>query len=65
MPHVDSHTPGTIGWVDLVTTDGPFLETKEALGGYYLLEAGDLDEVLKLARESASGLHARRDAVHG
>ncbi|MGF1661785.1 MAG: YciI family protein [Kineosporiaceae bacterium] len=33
----------------LATTDGPFLETKEALGGYYLVEAGDLDEVLSLA----------------
>ncbi|MBU2664151.1 hypothetical protein KOI35_11670 [Actinoplanes bogorensis] len=32
------------------TTDGPFLETKEGLGGYYLLEAADLDEVLALAR---------------
>ena len=33
----------------ITTTDGPFLETKEALGGYYLLEAADLDEVLALA----------------
>jgi hypothetical protein len=31
----------------LNTTDGPFLETKEALGGYYLLEAADLDEVIE------------------
>jgi hypothetical protein len=30
-------------------TDGPFLETKEALGGYYLLEAADLDEAITLA----------------
>jgi hypothetical protein len=34
----------------LNTTDGPFLETKEALGGYYLLEAVDLDEVLSLTK---------------
>ena len=33
----------------VVTTDGPFLETKEALGGYYLIEAADLDEVISLA----------------
>jgi hypothetical protein len=33
----------------VVTTDGPFLETKEALGGYYELEAADLDEALGLA----------------
>lgn len=31
------------------TTDGPFLETKEVLGGYYLLEAPDLDGAVRLA----------------
>ena len=31
-----------------VTTDGPFAETKEALGGFYLVEARDLDEALEL-----------------
>jgi hypothetical protein len=30
-------------------TDGPFLETKEVLGGYYLLEAADLAEAIRLA----------------
>ncbi len=32
-----------------LTTDGPFSETKEALGGYYLLEADDLDAAIELA----------------
>jgi hypothetical protein len=32
-----------------MTTDGPFAETKEALGGFYLVEAADLDEALRLA----------------
>jgi hypothetical protein len=32
-----------------LTTDGPFVETKEALGGYYLLEAENLDEAIELA----------------
>jgi len=32
-----------------LTTDGPFAETKEALGGFYLIEAADLDEALRLA----------------
>jgi hypothetical protein len=32
-----------------LTTDGPFVETKEALGGYYLLEADDLDAAIELA----------------
>ena len=31
-----------------LTTDGPFAETKEALGGFYLVEAKDLDEALAL-----------------
>ena len=33
----------------LSTTDGPFAETKEQLGGYYLIEAKDLDEATKIA----------------
>lgn len=32
-----------------LTTDGPFAETKEALGGYYLLEAADLDDAIDVA----------------
>jgi hypothetical protein len=32
-------------------TDGAFAETKEALGGYYLVEAADLDEALGLAKQ--------------
>jgi hypothetical protein len=33
-----------------VVTDGPFVETKEALGGYYLVEAPDLDAALAIGR---------------
>src|SRR5215467_14312768 len=32
-----------------VLTDGPFAETREQLGGYYLVEAKDLDEALAIA----------------
>ena len=32
-----------------LTTDGPFAETKEALGGFFLFEADDLDAALELA----------------
>jgi hypothetical protein len=32
-----------------LTTDGPFAETKEGLGGFYLLECADLDEALAWA----------------
>jgi hypothetical protein len=34
---------------DLVT-DGPFAETKEALGGYYLIEAKDLDQAIEFGK---------------
>jgi hypothetical protein len=34
---------------ETVTTDGPFAETKEALGGFYLIEARDLDEAIETA----------------
>jgi hypothetical protein len=31
-------------------TDGPFAEAKEALGGYYVIEARDLDHALEIAK---------------
>jgi hypothetical protein len=47
----DTSTATTIRDVDGsdVVTDGPFAETKEQLGGFYMLEAKDLDEALKWA----------------
>ena len=60
-----SETPGVIGGDQLqpaetattvrvedgktLTTDGPFVDTKEVLGGYYLYEADDLDAAIELA----------------
>jgi hypothetical protein len=35
-------------------TDGPFAETKEALGGYFLIEAKDLDEAIGIAAKIPS-----------
>jgi hypothetical protein len=32
-----------------ITTDGPFAETREQLGGFYMVEAKDLDEAITLA----------------
>jgi hypothetical protein len=32
-----------------IVTDGPFAETKEQLGGYYLVEAKDLDQAISIA----------------
>ena len=34
-----------------ITTDGPFAETKEGLGGFYLIQAPDLDAALRLAEQ--------------
>lgn len=34
-----------------LTTDGPFMESKEALGGFYVIEAADLDEAIGLAAQ--------------
>jgi hypothetical protein len=34
----------------LITVDGPFAETKEQLGGYYLIECRDLDEAIAIAK---------------
>ncbi|SOC53767.1 YciI family protein [Ornithinimicrobium cerasi] len=36
-----------------VLTDGPYLETKECLGGFWVIEAADLDEALALAAEGS------------
>ena len=49
-------------------TDGPFAETKEALGGYYLVEAADLDEAIALAKQVPvvkGGLEVRPIMVFG
>lgn len=41
-------------WDDMdkppVVSDGPFIETKEAVGGFYLIDARDLDQALELAK---------------
>jgi hypothetical protein len=41
---------------EVVTTDGPFVETKEFLAGFYILEASDLDGALAWAAKAADGL---------
>jgi hypothetical protein len=43
-------TPTATSIRDDVVTDGPFAETKEALGGFYLIEARDLDHALDLGK---------------
>ena len=38
-------------------TDGPFAETKEAFGGYYMIEAANLDAALEWAKKIPSAAH--------
>ena len=45
---------------DVVTTDGPFAESKEHIGGFWVIEAKDLDEALAIA---ARGSAACKGAV--
>ena len=40
-----------------LVTDGPFAETKEQLGGFYMLDCKDLDEALELAAKIPSAAH--------
>src|SRR5206468_3396946 len=43
-------TPTATSIRDGVVTDGPFVETKEAFGGYYVIEAQDLDHAIRIAK---------------
>lgn len=52
--HVDGGKGGT-----LVTTDGPFAETKEVLGGFYLLQCADLDEAIAWAAKIPGAWHGK------
>jgi hypothetical protein len=47
----DSDTATTVRVRDgeTLTTDGPFAETKEQLGGYYIVDCGSLDEAIEFA----------------
>src|SRR3979490_1094692 len=44
-----TRTTVTVRGGKTLTTDGPFAETREQLGGYYLIEAKDLDEAIAIA----------------
>lgn len=53
------HTPDTATVVDatgadVITTDGPFSEAKEQIGGFWVIEAPDLDAALALAAEGSA-----------
>ncbi len=46
-----SGTARTVRTEDSSVTDGPFAESAEQFGGFYLVEAADLDEAVELARQ--------------
>ena len=57
------HAPDTATVVrvsdgELLTTDGPFAESKEHLGGFYIIEAEDLDAALACASKVTSAVKA-------
>jgi len=54
-----THTATTVRTRDgkVTTTDGPFVETKEQFGGYYLIEAKDLNEAIQLASRCPGAKH--------
>jgi hypothetical protein len=42
---------------DAIITDGPFIESKETMGGFYLLDCADLDEALEYAKNIPDAKH--------
>jgi hypothetical protein len=44
---------------EAIFTDGPFLESKEYLGGFWIVEAADLDVALKLAADGSKACNRR------
>jgi hypothetical protein len=55
----ETATTVTVRDGDAVVTDGPFAETKEALGGYYLIETDSLDEAIEWAARIPSARHGK------
>jgi hypothetical protein len=47
----ETTTAKTVHTADTSVTDGPFAETTEQLGGYYLIEAADMEEALEIAKQ--------------
>lgn len=54
LQSVDTATSIQVRDGKTITTDGPFAETKEVLGGFYMIEAADLDEATRWAEKMPS-----------
>ena len=44
---------------DVVTTDGPYAESKEQIGGFWVVEAADLDAAIELARRGSAACQGK------
>ena len=54
---IDTATTVRVREAKTLTTDGPFAETKEVLGGFYLIDVADLDEAIAVAAELPGSWH--------
>ena len=54
---IDTATTVRVRNDETLTTDGPFAETKEVLGGFYLIEVADLDAAIAVAAELPGSWH--------
>ena len=54
----DTATVVRVAEGEVLTTDGPFAETKDHLGGFYIIEAGDLDAALGWATRVSAAITA-------
>jgi hypothetical protein len=50
----ESATVVSVDEGEVLTTDGPFAETKEQIGGFYIVNAGDLDAALTWAQKTSA-----------
>jgi hypothetical protein len=57
LQQTDTATTVRVRNDETLTTDGPFAETKEQLGGYYLVDVGSLDEALEWAAKIPGARH--------
>src|SRR2546421_7778125 len=57
LQHTDQATTVRVRNGKLSTTDGPFAETKEQLGGYFLIEAKDLNDAIQVAARIPGARH--------
>ena len=52
----DTATVVRVSGAEVLTTDGPFVESKEHLGGFYIIEADDLDAALAWATKTSEAV---------